>query len=64
MTSSQSQAVWELCRQGYPLAADEAAEHWEKGEPFQPDLGARVSREVEHLIDCANWEVRVGDAQA
>jgi hypothetical protein len=57
MTSSQEQAVWELCRQGFPLAAEEAAAHWEKGEAYQPDLGVRVPREVKHLIDCSNWEM-------
>lgn len=61
MTISQSQAIWELCRQGFPLTADEAAEHWAKGETYRPDLqGHRVPREVEHLIEQSNWEI---DAQ-
>lgn len=57
MTISQSQAIWELCRQGFPLTADEAEAHWEKGETYQPNGQIRVSREVGHLIDCCNWEV-------
>ena len=61
MTISQTQAIWELCRQGFPLTAEEAAEHWEKGETFRPDLqGQKVPREVEHLIEQSNWEI---DAQ-
>ena len=29
MTISQAQALWELCRQGLPLSADEAERCWE-----------------------------------
>lgn len=57
MTRIQSQAVWELCRQGYPLTADEAAERWEKGESYIPDRQLRVNREIRHLIETSNWEV-------
>jgi hypothetical protein len=57
MTIIQSQAIWELCRQGFPLNADEAAEHWEKGEPYQPEGELRVPRDVERLIETCNWEV-------
>jgi hypothetical protein len=56
MTFNQSQAVWELCRQGLPLLADDAEEHWENGEPFQIDLPVKLPREFMHLIDCCNWE--------
>jgi len=49
MTMSQSQAVWELCRQGFPLTADEAAERWEKGETYMPDRRLRVTREIKRL---------------
>jgi len=59
MTMSQSQAVWELCRQGFPLSADEAAARWEKGETYEPDRQLRVTREIKHLIDRCNWEVDV-----
>jgi hypothetical protein len=57
MTASQSQAIWELCRQGFPLSADEAADRWEKGEPYEPDSRVRVTREISRLIECANREV-------
>ncbi|MEA3273882.1 MAG: hypothetical protein U9Q81_00980 [Pseudomonadota bacterium] len=57
MTISQSQAVWELCRQGFPLKADEAAQCWEKGETYEPQWQCRVSREIEYLIDQCNREV-------
>lgn len=57
MTIIQSQTIWELCRQGFPLTADEAAERWEKGETYLPDWrGLRVPREVTHLIEQSNWE--------
>lgn len=56
MTISQLQAVWELCRQGFPLTADEAAARWEKGEVYQPDRPLRVTREIAHLIEQCNWE--------
>jgi hypothetical protein len=58
MTTSQSQAVWELCRQGLPLTADEAAERWEKGETYEPELPARMTRVIEHLIERSNWEIQ------
>lgn len=61
MTISQLQAVWELCRQGFPITADEAAERWEKGEVYQPDRSLRVTREIAHLIEQCNWEASVND---
>lgn len=64
MTSSQEQAVWELCRQGFPLTAEEAAAHWERGETYEPNLQARVSREVKRLIDRSNWEMAWGEGAA
>ena len=57
MTSNQYQAVWELCRQGLPLAADEAAQHWDQGHPFELDSYVRIARSVEVLIEQCNWEV-------
>lgn len=57
MTNNQSQAIWELCRQGLPLAADEAAEQWDKGRPFELDDGPRLARYLEALIRQCNWEV-------
>jgi hypothetical protein len=57
MTTSQSIAIWEMYRQGYPLAAEEAADHWEKGEAYEPHWHLRVSRQIGALIDQCNWEV-------
>jgi hypothetical protein len=57
MTIIQSQAIWELCRQGFPLDAEEAAQQWEKGEPYQLDGQLKVPRDVERLIETSNWEV-------
>lgn len=56
MTISQSQAVWELCRQGLPLMADDAEILWQRGETFQPDTHLRLSREALSLIERSNWE--------
>jgi hypothetical protein len=57
MTTNQSQAFWELCRQGLPLAADEAAEQWDRGKPFELENGVHLARYVEALIRQCNWEV-------
>lgn len=57
MTFTQSQAVWELCRQGLPLLADEAAECWERGMQFKMQSQVRIARAVEALIEQSNWEV-------
>ncbi len=56
MTISQLHAVWELCRQGFPLTADEAAARWERGEPYEPERQLHFTREIEQLIDRCNWE--------
>lgn len=57
MTISQSQAVWELCRQGLPLMADDAESHWSNWKTFEPDTHVRLSREALVLIERSNWEV-------
>jgi hypothetical protein len=57
MTTNQSIALWELCRQGLPLAADEAAESWTRGLPFELPSGVRISRSLDALIEQCNWEV-------
>jgi hypothetical protein len=57
MTVRQKQAIWELCRQGFPLAADEAAECWEDGERYAPNGELRVPLEVEQLLETCNWEI-------
>jgi len=63
MTISQTHALWELCRQGLPLSADEAERCWEQGQTYQLREPVRLPREVEGLIEQCNWEVRVA-AQA
>ena len=58
MTSTQSLAVWELCRQGFALNADEAEQCWEHGDAYMPQEQLELSRESVRLIECANWEMR------
>lgn len=57
MVSSRNEVWWELCRQGLPLAADEAAVAWENNQTFELERGVRLSRWVEALIRQTNWEV-------
>ncbi len=57
MTTNQLQALWELCRQGLPLEADEAADQWDRGQPFELRDSVRLARYVEVLIRQCNWEV-------
>jgi hypothetical protein len=57
MTTTQSLALWELCREGLPLAADEAALQWGQGRSFEMPSGIRISRSLEALIEQCNWEV-------
>ncbi len=59
MTVSQSQALWEMCRQGFPLRADEAEKQWESGRIYQPDLDLHLPRKIAELIDRCNREVVV-----
>lgn len=56
MTHEQSQAIWELCRQGYPMSADEAERRWTEGRPYRPDEQMRVPRSLRALIDQCNYE--------
>jgi hypothetical protein len=58
MTINQAQALWELCRQGFPLTADEAESCWEEGKAFLPEWGTSVSRSLERLIDRCNDEIQ------
>lgn len=58
MTTNQTQAHWELCRQGLPLEADEAAQRWGHGQPFELEHGVHLARYVEALIRQCNWEVQ------
>ena len=57
MSTKQQQAIWELCRQGYQVTADQAAKRWSKGERFEPREKLAVARSLESLIDQCNWEV-------
>ncbi len=57
MTSTQKQAIWELCRQGLHEAADRAEQSWEGGERFTPERRLPLTREIALLIDRANWDV-------
>lgn len=59
MTISQAQALWELCRQGLPLSADEAERCWEQGQTYQLRVPVKLPWEVEGLIEQCNWEVSV-----
>lgn len=59
MTISQAQALWELCRQGLPLSADEAEHCWEQGQTYQLQVPVKLPRVVEGLIEQCNWEVSV-----
>ena len=56
MTAAQSQAVWALCRQGLPLAADEAERCWMRGETYHLDFFGKIPRLVNTLIEQCNWE--------
>ncbi|HYN76736.1 MAG TPA: hypothetical protein VES73_02965 [Lamprocystis sp. (in: g-proteobacteria)] len=58
MTNTQSSALWEICRQGLPLLADEAAERWNKGLDFQVQRELHLARALEALINQCNWEVK------
>ena len=57
MTHIQSQAVWELCRQGLQLAAYEAEHNWDQGQIYRLDLYLQVPRWIRSLIERCNWEV-------
>jgi hypothetical protein len=56
MISYRPQAVWELCRQGYPSSADEAERQWRKGKAYNPESGMQMSRTLRALIDQCNYE--------
>ena len=57
MTTYQSQAIWELCRQGYPIQADEAELRWRSGGAYHPDPYMKISRTLLVLINQCNFEV-------
>ena len=60
MISYQSQALWELCRQGYPASADEAETRWYAGKVYHPDERVCLSRVLRVLIERCNDEVTGG----
>ena len=64
MTSSQTHAIWELCRQGLPLSADEAEHCWEEGRVYRLEEPVKLPREVECLIEQCNWEIGVATQAA
>jgi hypothetical protein len=57
MISYRAQALWELCRQGYPNSADEAETRWDAGELFHPDERVRLPRMLRVMIERCNDEV-------
>ncbi|WP_295409623.1 hypothetical protein [uncultured Thiocystis sp.] len=59
MSTKQSQAIWELCRQGFPLSADDAAKCWNNGQRFdlREKFSVELGRSLEDLIDQCNWEI-------
>lgn len=64
MISYQSQALWELCRQGYPASADEAETRWDAGKVYHPDERVCLSRVLRVLIEQCNDEVSGGTVEA
>ena len=60
MSTHQAQAIWELCREGFPLVAQEAEDRWECGRTYRPDGHLPLSRRVSNLIDQCNWEISHG----
>ena len=58
MTTNQSQALWELCRQGFPLSADEAERRWSRGQPYHLDFYVKIPASINALIERCNWEIK------
>lgn len=58
MTTSQSQAVWELCRQGLHLSAYKAERSWQRGDTYHLEFHGKLPRGVISLIERCNREVR------
>ena len=59
MTITQAQAVWELCRQGLPLSADEAERCWAQGDSYHLDRHVKIPRGLFHMIERCNREARL-----
>jgi hypothetical protein len=63
MSTKQSLAFWELCRQGLPLLAAAASACWARGTKFELQQDIPVARSLKALIDQCNWEIeRRGNA--
>jgi hypothetical protein len=66
MSTKQTQALWELCRQGFQFIAEDAARCWRSGQRFQVDDCERknFARSLINLIEQCNWEIeRVASSQ-
>jgi len=57
MSTKQSLAFWELCRQGLPLLADAASDCWDRGKKFELEQEIEVAKSLKALIDQCNWEI-------
>lgn len=62
MTSTQKQAIWELCRQGLHDAADQAEQSWLDGERFKAEGRLPLTRALASLVDRANWDASARSA--
>ena len=60
MTSYQLQTIWELCRQGLHMSANEAERCWKQGEVYHLDCDGKVPRMINGLIERCNREVLQG----
>jgi hypothetical protein len=56
MTTEQELAIWELCRQGFPLSADDAEASWAQGRSFRPEWRFDLPRNLQRLIEDCNRE--------
>lgn len=54
MNVEHRQLVWELCRQGYPLVAEEAADCLARGEYYEPSWQVRLTRRLRYLLNICN----------
>ena len=64
MTPDQSQAVWELRRQGFALQADEAERCWEEGEIYHLAKHMKLSKGIRALIERCNRAVSYSSEHA
>ncbi|AHF03781.1 hypothetical protein MARPU_07825 [Marichromatium purpuratum 984] len=64
MHTKQTQALWELQRQGLPDIAESAARHWSEGRRYEPDEALHIPRSLETLIEQCNWEIERVSAPA